>query len=73
MNRTITFSAILVSVCLMGYLLMEGRGFLLPWVIALLIWNLMNTLNNAIQDLPMLGKHLPSILSRLLSFGVVIG
>ncbi|MDF1647092.1 MAG: AI-2E family transporter [Legionellaceae bacterium] len=73
MNRSITFTAILISVCLVGYLLMAGRGFLLPWVIALFIWNLLNTLNNAIQRLPLLGQYLPSIFSMLLSFLVVIG
>ncbi len=73
MNRSVTFAAILVSICLIGYLLMVGRGFLLPWVIALFIWNLLNTLNNAIQSLPVLGKYLPSVLSMLLSLMVVMG
>ncbi|MCH9689222.1 MAG: AI-2E family transporter [Gammaproteobacteria bacterium] len=73
MSRSITFMAILVSVCLSGYLLMAGRGFLLPWVIALFIWNLLNTLNNAIQRLPVLGKHLPGVFSMLFSLLVVIG
>jgi predicted PurR-regulated permease PerM len=73
MNRAMTFAAILISVCLIGYLLMVGRGFLLPWVIALLIWNLLNTLNNAIKDIPGLGQYLPSFLSMLLSLCAVIG
>jgi AI-2 transport protein TqsA len=73
MNRTVTFAAALISVCLIGYLLMAGRGFLLPWVVALFIWNLLNTLNNSMQRLPVLGKHLPSSLSMLLSLVSVIG
>ncbi len=73
MNRTITFAAVLISVCLIGYLLMVGRGFLLPWVIALFIWNLLNTLNNAMQRLPVFGQYLPSFVSMLLSLMVVIG
>jgi AI-2 transport protein TqsA len=73
MSRSMTFMAVLVSVCLSGYLLMAGRGFLLPWVIALFIWNLLNTLNNAIQRLPVLGKRLPGMLSMLFSFLVVVG
>jgi AI-2 transport protein TqsA len=73
MNRTITFAAVLISVCLVGYLLMAGRSFLLPWVIALLIWNLLNTLNNAIQRLPLFEKYLPSIVSLFLSFMLVSG
>ena len=73
MNRTLTFSAALISVTLIGYLLMTGRGFLLPWVIALFVWNLLNTLNSSIQRLPWLGKYLPGSISMLLSLLVVVG
>ena len=73
MNRMIPFAAILVSVYLIGYLLMAGRGFLLPWVIALFIWNLLNTLNNAIQRLPLFGQYFPSMVSMLLSLLTVVG
>jgi len=72
MNRSITFTSILISVCLIGYLLMAGRGFILPWVMALFIWNLLNTLSNAIKTLPYIGKRLPTALSMLASFLVVI-
>ena len=73
MNRIMTFSAGLISVTLIGYLLMTGRSFLLPWVIALFVWNLLNTLNRSIQHLPGLGKYLPEKVSMLLSFVVVVG
>lgn len=73
MNRTITFAAALISVVLIGYLLMTGRGFLLPWVIALFIWNLLNTLNRSIQHLPWLGRYLPTSVSMVLSLLVVVG
>ena len=73
MNRTLTFTAALISVTLIGYLMMAGRGFLLPWIIALFIWNLLNTLNNAMQRLPWLGQYLPGSVSMLLSLLVVVG
>ena len=73
MTRIMTFMAALISVTLIGYLLMTGRGLLLPWVIALFIWNLLNTLNNSIQRIPWFGKYLPVSLSMLLSLLVVIG
>lgn len=72
MNRTTTFAAVLISICLIGYLLMAGRGFILPWVFALLIWNLLNTLNNAIKTLPIVGPRLPAVISMLLSFCVIV-
>jgi len=72
-NRIMTFSAGLISVTLIGYLLMTGRSFLLPWVIALFVWNLLNTLNRSIQHLPGLGKYLPAKVSMLLSLVVVVG
>lgn len=71
MNRTITFTAALILVWITGYLLIVGRGLLIPLVIALFIWNLLNTLNNAILHLPRIGEHMPNWLSRLLSFLVV--
>ncbi len=73
MNRTVTFASALISVYLIGYLLMTGRGFLLPWVVALFIWNLLNTLNNSMQRLPLFGKHLPTGISMLLSLISVTG
>jgi predicted PurR-regulated permease PerM len=72
-NRVITFAAGLISVTLIGYLLMTGRSFLLPWVIALFIWNLLNTLNHSIQHMPWLGRYFPAKLSMVLSFLVVVG
>lgn len=73
MNRVITFSAALISVTLIGYLLMAGRGFLLPWIMALFIWNLLNTLNSSIQHIPWIGKYLPTSVSMLFSLLVVVG
>lgn len=72
MSRWITFTAVLVSICLIGYLLIVGRGFLLPWLIALFIWNLLNTLNDSIQGLPIIGRYLPSLMCMAISLMVVL-
>ncbi len=71
MNRTITFTAGLILVWITGYLLIVGRGLLIPIVIALFIWNLLNTLDNAMQRLPGVGVYIPNWLSRVLSLLVV--
>ena len=73
MNRTVTSTAGIFLVVLIGYLLIAGRGLLIPIVIALFIWNLLNTLNNAMRRIPRLGLFLPGWLSMLLSLLVVVG
>ncbi len=71
MNRTITFTSGLILVWITGYLLIVGRGLLIPIVIAMFIWNLLNTLDNAMQRLPGVGVYIPNWLSRVLSLLVV--
>lgn len=67
MNRTITFTAGLISVWIIGYLLVIGRSLLIPIVIAIFIWHLLNTIKIGIQHLPYLGERLPGWLSMLLA------
>lgn len=71
MNRVISFTAALIMVWIIGYLLIVGRGLLIPVVIAILIWHLLNTVNLGIKSIPKLGKHLPSGISMLLSLILV--
>lgn len=71
MNRTVTFAAGLILVWIIGYLMMAGRGLLIPIFIAILIWHLLNTLNNGMQKLPYFGERLPYWLSMLLALLVV--
>lgn len=71
MNRTITFAAGLVLVWIIGYLLIVGRGLLIPLIIAVFIWNLLNTINHAIQKTSKIGRYLPHWLSMILSLFVV--
>lgn len=71
MNRTITFAAGLLVVWIIGYLLIAGRGLLIPLVIAVFIWNLLNTIHNAIQRTPIIGARFPYWLSMVLSLMVV--
>lgn len=72
MSRTVTFMAGLVSVWIIGYMLIIGRGLLIPFVFALFIWNLLNTINNAIQKIPGVGSQLPAWVSKLLSLVAVV-
>jgi len=67
MNRTVTFASGLIMVWLIGYLLIVGRGLLIPLVIAIFIWNLLNTIQTTMSRIPAVGNRLPGWLSMLLS------
>lgn len=69
--RTVTFAAGLILVCIIGYLLIAGRSLLIPLVIAVFIWHLLNTINNAVQRMPFVGPRLPNWLSMVLALLVV--
>ncbi len=67
MKRIITFAAGLVILWIIVYILIAGRNQLIPFVIALLVWNLLNTANNAIQRIPLVGIIIPQWLSMVFS------
>ena len=72
MNRTVTFTAGLILAWIIGYLLIVGRGLLIPIIIALFIWNLLNIINKAMQKIPFLGARLPEWLCKIFSLLVVV-
>lgn len=72
MNRMINYAAGFLMVWVIGYLLIAGRGMLIPFFIAILIWNLLNTINTGMERLPVIGEWLPIWLSRVLSLSVLI-
>ncbi|MCC5791906.1 MAG: AI-2E family transporter [Legionellaceae bacterium] len=71
MNRTVSFAAGLLLVLMVGYLLIAGRGLLIPFVIAIFIWHLLNTFNSALQGTPWIGVHLPPWLTMIISLSIV--
>ena len=71
MNRTVSIAASLIVVWIVGYLLIAGRGLLVPFIIAVFVWHLLNTFNVALQRTPLIGHKLPSWLSMIISLTVV--
>lgn len=71
MNRMIAFAAGLVIVWIVGYFLIIGSSILIPLVMAVFIWHLLNTTSGIIQHIPSVGKLLPNWLSMILALGVV--
>lgn len=72
MNRTTTFTAGLLSVWIIGYLLVIGRSLLIPIVIAIFIWHLLNTIKDGMKQIPYVGTGLPDWLAMLLALLVVV-
>lgn len=73
MNRMVICAANLLIVLILGYLLIVGRSVLVPLVVALFVWNILNSINQTIRRIPDVGKRLPQALSMMLSFIVVVG
>lgn len=69
-NRIITVAAALLTLWIIGSLLIEGRGLIIPIIMAIIIWNLLNTINNAVQKIPG-ATRFPSWVSGVLSLIVV--
>jgi predicted PurR-regulated permease PerM len=71
MNRIITFAAVLIVVWIAGSLLIAGRGLLIPLVMSVFIWHLLNTVYSGTQRIPYIGTRLPSWVRMILSVFVV--
>lgn len=71
MNRTLTFTASVILVWIVGDLLIVGRSLLIPLVIAIFIWHLLNTINYSIQQASFFRDKCPGWLSRILSLLVL--
>ena len=72
MNRVFSFAASLILVWIIGSLLIAGRGLLIPIVMSIFLWHLLNSINSGIQKIPMVGSRLPGWLSMILSLLVAV-
>ncbi len=63
----ISLAAGLVILWITGYFLILGRGLLIPLVMAIFIWHMLNTINNGVQKIPLIGRKFPSWVSMVLS------
>lgn len=71
MNRTLTVASTLLILVISAYLLIVAKSLLIPLIIAIFIWHLLNTIANAIESLPGLKGFIPRGLAMLLAFTVV--
>ena len=71
MSRILIFSLGLIVIWIIGYFLIVGSHVLIPFVVAIFIWHLLNTITNIIQQIPNFGEKLPHWLSMILAFAIV--
>ncbi|MFA5960422.1 MAG: AI-2E family transporter [Tatlockia sp.] len=70
-NRTLVFTAALVLMWIIGYLLIIGRSLLIPLVIAIFIWHLLNTIKKGVAHAPFLKARLPGWMNMLIALLIV--
>ncbi|MTI45546.1 putative PurR-regulated permease PerM [Roseibium hamelinense] len=68
---TATLSVVLIT--LIGYLLVAGRSLILPFVIALIVWYLINALSRGFQLIPLGSWRLPGWVSFPLALATIFG
>jgi AI-2 transport protein TqsA len=75
MSRIVSIAAGFFIIYMIGIVLIKGGGIIIPLVIAILIWNLLNTIINSMHNIP-IGSRLPYsarlVISLFLLMGLVI-
>ncbi len=71
MNRMVSFTAGAILVWIIGYTLIAGRSLLIPIVIAVFIWHLLNTINVSVKRIPYLSNKMPPWASMVLALTIV--
>jgi AI-2 transport protein TqsA len=69
--RSLSVAAVLVSIYIMIQFLWYSQSILIPFIFAVLIWNLLRTIANSIRSIPKIGGYVPQSLAILSSFAVV--
>ncbi|KZK89863.1 AI-2 transport protein TqsA [Pseudovibrio sp. W64] len=63
----IKFTASLFLLVIIGWLLFIGRSLIIPLIIALVLWYIINSMSSALRHLPVVGPYLPRPLTILLA------
>lgn len=66
-TRTFTIAAVLLSIFITVLFLWYSQSILIPFIFAVLIWNLLRTMAFYVQKLPIIGSFIPKGISILLA------
>lgn len=67
MSRIVSFAAALIIVWFIGCILIYGRSLLIPFVVAIFIWHLLNTMYSYMKKIPRIGERMPNWLRMALT------
>jgi AI-2 transport protein TqsA len=71
----LNFTAALIAICLVVYILIIGRSIILPLVVAIVVWYLMVRLASVFSRVPFTQIHIPDLLALIIAFiatGIII-
>ena len=71
--RSLSLAAGLIIAALIITLLIIGKTFLVPLFLAIVIWYLINAINDLVQETPPIGRFLPDWLSKTISTALILG
>lgn len=71
-NRLLNITAGFLLVCIVGWLLVIGRDILIPFIIAIVIWYVLDTVARYFQHISFGGFHIPRVVAVLLALGITI-
>lgn len=67
-SRSISLAAILICLFLLVKILDLSQSILIPFIFALLIWNLLSTIASIFQQVPVIGRWIPKSMAIMISF-----
>lgn len=70
--RSVSVAAGLIIAALIILLLIIGKTFLIPLFLAIVIWYLINAINDLVQGIPAVGRFLPDWLSKTIAASVIL-
>lgn len=70
--RSIFIAAFLIIIYLTVEFLWYSQSILIPFIFAVLIWNLLGNMATTLQGLPVIGRLIPNFLAIMASFGIVL-
>jgi len=71
-HKSLIFTLTLLATIMVAYVLVIGQNLLIPFIVALFIWQLLNTVANSIYKIKWLGITLPAWVCMLISI-VLLG
>ena len=73
MNKTATICLGFLTICVVIYILKIGKMILLPFVIAVCLWYLINSLQAIIKSISVKGHSLPSFICYVIALCIITG